>query len=169
MGLSSVPILLFCWHFAHFHLLGRLFVASLLQTSCALLVWSIGVPFEFYLDPIDWAMLGLLLPAQMAILGVLLINGFEFAEVLWRPRWQRAFSSMPTADAKALPKVSIHLACANDSNFIHSLLLSNLGIIQRRHSPNDPIFIVRSFIALIPVFQVIKNLPAIHSCDSQIP
>ncbi len=125
--LAIVPILLFCWHFAHFHLLGRLFVASLLQTSCALLVWSIGVPFEFYLDPIDWAMLGLLLPAQMAILGVLLINGFEFAEVLWRPRWQRAFSSMPTVDAKALPKVSIHLACANEPPEMVILTLDSLA------------------------------------------
>ncbi len=125
--LAVVPVLLFAWHFAHFFWLGRLFFAALIQTSCALLVWSIGVPFEFYLDPIDWAMLALLLPAQMAILGVLLINGFEFAEVLWRPRWQRAFASVPNVAAQSLPKVSIHLACANEPPEMVILTLDSLA------------------------------------------
>lgn len=125
--LAVLPILWFAWHFARFRWPGKLFFASLIQTSCALLVWSVGVPFEFYLDPVDWVMLGLLLPAQLAILGVLLINGFEFAEVLWRPRWQRAFTSLPAARTDRLPKVSIHLACANEPPEMVILTLDSLA------------------------------------------
>lgn len=125
--LAVVPILWFAWRFARFRWPGKLFFASLIQTSCALLVWSVGVPFEFYLDPVDWVMLGLLLPAQLAILGVLLINGFEFAEVLWRPRWQRAFASLPGAAVARLPKVSIHLACANEPPEMVILTLDSLA------------------------------------------
>jgi hypothetical protein len=88
--LAFVPVLWFVLAFRRFHLTGRLMFAGLIQSASALLVWSIGVPFDYYLDPLDWAMLAMLLPAQLAILAILLANGFEFVEAIWNRGWQRA-------------------------------------------------------------------------------
>ena len=129
--LAVIPILMFGWHFARLRFVGKLLFALLIQASCGLLVWSIGVPFEFYLDPFDWAMLALLLPAQLAILCVLLINGFEFAEAIWRPSWQRAFASKAVIEPNSiLPKVSIHLACANEPPEMVILTLDSLAALD---------------------------------------
>ncbi len=75
--------------------MGRLFFMALIQLACGLIVWSATLPFNFYLSPFDWAMLILLFPAQIAILGILLINGFEFTEVLWRRSWIRHAGMLP--------------------------------------------------------------------------
>ena len=127
---AVLPILLFAWHFARLRFFGKLLFSGLIQASCGVLIWSIGVPFEFYLDPLDWAMLGLLLPAQLAILGVLLINGFEFTEVIWRPHWVRTFASRVPDSNQPLPKVSIHLACANEPPEMVILTLDSLAALD---------------------------------------
>jgi cellulose synthase/poly-beta-1,6-N-acetylglucosamine synthase-like glycosyltransferase len=72
------------------------------------------VPFQFYLDVVDWGMLIVLFPAQLAILAILLINGFEFVEVLWRRKWLRHFGLLEPAPPEEQPFVSIHLACYNE-------------------------------------------------------
>ena len=87
--LAFFPMLWFGIRFSRFKLTGRLFFMALIQLACGLIVWSATLPFNFYLGPFDWAMLILLFPAQIAILGILLINGFEFTEVLWRRSWVR--------------------------------------------------------------------------------
>ncbi len=61
----------------------RFLYLGLIQLSASVIVWSISLPLAFYLSPLDWSMLLLLFPAQIAIILVLLINGFEFTEVLW--------------------------------------------------------------------------------------
>ncbi len=77
-------MIFFARRFSRFKLMGRLFFCALIQLACGLIVWSATLPFNFYLSWIDWTMLTLLFPAQIAILAILLINGFEFTEVLWR-------------------------------------------------------------------------------------
>jgi exo-beta-1,3-glucanase (GH17 family)/cellulose synthase/poly-beta-1,6-N-acetylglucosamine synthase-like glycosyltransferase len=111
--LAILPMLAFCLAFARFRLPGKLFFCLLIQSAAALLVWSIGVPFDFYLDPFDWAMLIVLLPAQVAILGILLGNGFEFTEAVWT-RWLRRGQLRDEPDRREWPFVSIHLACHNE-------------------------------------------------------
>lgn len=128
--LAFLPILWFARRFARFGFVGKLFFAGLLQGSATLLVWSIGVPFEFYLGPFDWAMLAILLPAQLAILGILLINGFEFTEVLSARRWIRPFASKPAPAGAKLPKVSLHLACANEPPEMVILTLDSLAALD---------------------------------------
>src|SRR3546814_20648660 len=79
-----LPMLWFALHFRHLRLPGRLFFCALIQANVAVLTWSVSLPLDFYLDPFDWAMLGLLLPAQVEIVAIMLINGFEFTEALWQ-------------------------------------------------------------------------------------
>ena len=100
--------------FARFRFGGRLFFALLAQVASSVLVWSIGVPFAFYLSPFDWTMFAILLPAQFAIVFILLGNGFEFTEAVWGRGWQRFARPLVQPGRKDWPFVSIHLACHNE-------------------------------------------------------
>ncbi len=112
--LALLPMLLFARQFSRFSLWGRVFFASMIQAGSALLVWSFTLPMEFYLEPLDWAMLLVLVPAQVAILAILLIHGFEFVDTLAQERWQRHFGRVaPTPGSRPI-KVSIHLPCHNE-------------------------------------------------------
>ncbi len=113
-ALAFLPMLWFAFAFARYKLIGRFVFLALIQLAAALIVWSATVPFFFYLDVVDWAMLILLFPAQLAILAVLLINGFEFTEVLWRGKWLRHFGLLQPDPPTEQPFVSIHLACHNE-------------------------------------------------------
>lgn len=112
--LAIIPMIWFGIRFSRFKLMGRLFFDVLIQLACGLIVWSVTLPFNFYLDWIDWSMLVLLFPAQVAILAILLINGFEFTEVLWRRKWMRHAGLLSPDPVEQQPFVSIHLACYNE-------------------------------------------------------
>jgi exo-beta-1,3-glucanase (GH17 family)/glycosyltransferase involved in cell wall biosynthesis len=112
--LALIPMLWFSIRFDRFYTTGKIFFCALIQAACSLLIWSIGVPFDFYLDPFDWTMLAVLLPAQLAILSILLCNGFEFTEALWTPKWRRFAGLRSEPERDEWPWVSIHLACHNE-------------------------------------------------------
>jgi exo-beta-1,3-glucanase (GH17 family)/cellulose synthase/poly-beta-1,6-N-acetylglucosamine synthase-like glycosyltransferase len=125
--LALLPMFWFARHFIRFYVTGILFFLGLIQLSASVIVWSISVPLAFYLSPLDWSMLLLLMPAQIAIILVLLINGFEFTEVLWRPRWLRHFDMLAPSPAAEQPFVSIHLACCNEPPEMVMLTLDSLA------------------------------------------
>ena len=131
--LALVPMLWFGIRFARFKLAGRAFFMVLLQLSAAVLVWSATLPFNFYLSPLDWAMLTLLFPAQIAIIAILLINGFEFTEVLWRRRWLRQAGLLEPDASAAQPFVSIHLACYNEPPEMVIATLDSLAALDYSH------------------------------------
>jgi exo-beta-1,3-glucanase (GH17 family)/cellulose synthase/poly-beta-1,6-N-acetylglucosamine synthase-like glycosyltransferase len=112
--LALLPMLLFVQHFRRFRLWGRVFFAGMIQAGSALLVWSFTLPMEFYLEPLDWTMLLVLVPAQVAILAILLIHGFEFVETLAQDGWRRHFGRVELAPEDVFPLVSIHLPCHNE-------------------------------------------------------
>ncbi|WP_329743469.1 glycosyltransferase family 2 protein [Dyella sp. A6] len=112
--LALLPMIWFARRYVRFKLTGRFFFCALIQLACGLIVWSATLPFNFYLDWIDWTMLALLFPAQVAILAILLINGFEFTEVLWRREWVRHAGMLRPDSPDKQPFVSIHLACYNE-------------------------------------------------------
>ncbi|MGH8125634.1 MAG: glycosyltransferase [Rhodanobacteraceae bacterium] len=112
--LALLPMIWFAWRFARFKLPGRFVFLALIQLAAGLIVWSVTVPFQFYLSVVDWSMLIVLFPAQLAILAILLINGFEFVEVLWHKKWLRHFGLLQPDPPEAQPFVSIHLACYNE-------------------------------------------------------
>ncbi len=92
--LALLPMFWFARHFIRFRMMGLAFFLVLMQLSASILVWMATLPYDFYLSPFDWVMLVLLFPAQLAIILILLINGFEFTEVLWRPSWLREFKML---------------------------------------------------------------------------
>ncbi|QWT20603.1 glycosyltransferase [Bacillus sp. NP157] len=129
-ALAFIPMLWFGIAFRRFKLGGLLFFMALVQLACGLIVWSATLPFNFYLGPFDWAMLILLFPAQIAILGILLINGFEFTEVLWRREWVRYAGMLPPDPVERQPFVSIHLACHNEPPEMVQLTLDSLAALD---------------------------------------
>ncbi|WP_225737336.1 glycosyltransferase [Dyella acidiphila] len=128
--LAIVPMLWFGIRFRRFKIMGRLFFDVLIQLACGLIVWSVTLPFNFYLDWVDWSMLVLLFPAQVAILAILLINGFEFTEVLWRRQWVRHAGMLPPDPPEKQPFVSIHLACYNEPPEMVIITLDSLAALD---------------------------------------
>jgi cellulose synthase/poly-beta-1,6-N-acetylglucosamine synthase-like glycosyltransferase/exo-beta-1,3-glucanase (GH17 family) len=128
--LALLPMFWFARHFIRFRALGLAFFLLLVQLSASILVWMATLPYDFYLNPLDWTMLGLLFPAQLAIILILLINGFEFTEVLWRPYWLREFKPLVPAPGAAQPFVSIHLACYNEPPEMVILTLDSLAALD---------------------------------------
>ena len=128
--LALLPMFWFARHFIRFRALGLAFFLVLVQLSASILVWMATLPYDFYLSPFDWAMLLLLFPAQFAIILILLINGFEFTEVLWRPRWLREFKPLTPKPGDPQPFVSIHLACYNEPPEMVILTLDSLAALD---------------------------------------
>jgi exo-beta-1,3-glucanase (GH17 family)/cellulose synthase/poly-beta-1,6-N-acetylglucosamine synthase-like glycosyltransferase len=128
--LALVPMFWFARYFIRFRAMGIAFFLALIQLSASILVWMATLPYDFYLDPFDWAMLVLLFPAQLAIILILLINGFEFTEVLWRPQWLREFRMLSPEPGEAQPFVSIHLACYNEPPEMVILTLDSLAALD---------------------------------------
>jgi exo-beta-1,3-glucanase (GH17 family)/glycosyltransferase involved in cell wall biosynthesis len=125
--LALLPMIWFARRFARFKLTGRFFFCALIQLACGLIVWSATLPFQFYLSWVDWTMLVLLFPAQIAILAILLINGFEFTEVLWRRKWVREAGMLRPDMPEKQPFVSIHLACYNEPPEMVQVTLDSLA------------------------------------------
>jgi exo-beta-1,3-glucanase (GH17 family)/cellulose synthase/poly-beta-1,6-N-acetylglucosamine synthase-like glycosyltransferase len=128
--LALLPMFWFARHFIRFKPAGLLFFCALIQLSASLAVWSATLPYAFYLDPFDWGMLLVLAPAQIAIIFILLINGFEFTEVLWRRRWMRDFGLLEPKPDDPQPFVSIHLACCNEPPEMVILTLDSLAAVD---------------------------------------
>lgn len=128
--IALLPMFWFARHFIRFRALGLAFFLALIQVSASILVWMATLPYDFYLDPLDWGMLVLLFPAQLAIILILLINGFEFTEVIWRPRWLREFRMLPPDPVEQQPFVSIHLACYNEPPEMVILTLDSLAALD---------------------------------------
>jgi exo-beta-1,3-glucanase (GH17 family)/cellulose synthase/poly-beta-1,6-N-acetylglucosamine synthase-like glycosyltransferase len=130
--LAFAPILLFASRFRRFRWAGIAFFAMLVQASAAALVWTASVPLRFYLDPLDWIMLAMLAPALVAMIAVLLVNGFEFVETMWNRGWLRAFGPHAGAPAHE-PFVSIHLPCCNEPPEMVTLTLNSLAHLDYRN------------------------------------
>jgi len=128
--IALLPMFWFARHFIRFKFMGLVFFCILIQLSASLMVWSSTLPYAFYLDPYDWAMLIVLAPAQLAIVMILLINGFEFTEVLWRRRWVREFGLLQPQPGENQPFVSIHLACCNEPPEMVILTLDSLAALD---------------------------------------
>ena len=131
--LALIPIVAFCIAFARFRWAGRLFFGVVIQAAMTLVVWLVTLPFEFYLNTLDWTMLALLLPALAAMLMILLANAFEFTEVVWQQHWQRHFRpERPALDAVE-PFVSIHLPCHNEPPEMVIQTLASLARLDYRN------------------------------------
>ena len=105
------------WFLLRWHTLrarGRLFYALLIQTVASALTLSASAPLVEDLSIVGTVAWAVLLPAQIALFAVILINGMELAEMSWLRSLRRTFTALPLSSEQALPKVSLHLAICNE-------------------------------------------------------
>jgi len=79
-----------------------------------------------------------LIPAQLAIIAVLLINGFEFTEALWNRGWLRRFRPLDSLPADP-PLVSIHLPCHNEPP---EMVIQTLDSLAQLDYPDFEVIVV---------------------------
>ncbi len=133
-SLLAAPLMLwFAFAFRRLRTTGRIVFCALIQGAVAALVWLATIPLEFYLGPADWVAIAVLVPAAAAMLAVLLANGFEFVEVLWRRAWRREFHPLAPAPLAHEPFVSIHLPACNEPPEMVILTLDSLARLDYRN------------------------------------
>jgi cellulose synthase/poly-beta-1,6-N-acetylglucosamine synthase-like glycosyltransferase/exo-beta-1,3-glucanase (GH17 family) len=96
---------------------GRLFYAMLIQAVASILVWTVSEVATEAFQASVYIAWGLLMLTQLVLFTVILSDGFELTEVLWRNRWSRAIAParhLSAADPDHAKKVSIHVPCYNE-------------------------------------------------------
>ncbi len=132
-SLLAAPLMLgFAFAFRRLRAAGRIVFCVLIQAAVAALVWLATIPLEFYLGPADWVAIAVMVPAAAAMLAVLLANGFEFVEVLWRRAWRRDYRPLEPAPLAHQPFVSIHLPACNEPPEMVILTLESLARLDYR-------------------------------------
>jgi exo-beta-1,3-glucanase (GH17 family)/cellulose synthase/poly-beta-1,6-N-acetylglucosamine synthase-like glycosyltransferase len=126
-AIALLPMIWFAARFRHFRFSGKFFFCAMIQAAVGLAIWLVGVPLEVYLSRLDWSALAMLIPALLGITFILLVNGFEFTEVLWRRTWRREFKPLEQVPAGHQPFVSIHLPCHNEPPEMVMLTMDSLA------------------------------------------
>lgn len=119
---------------------GQFFYAALIQAVMSVFVWAIMAAMAEKIlstDVIAWiALIG----AQIVLLALLLVDGYELTEVIWANERRRQFEPhqnwVPPADA---PKVSIHVPCYNEPPH---MVIETLDALAWVDYPNLEIIVV---------------------------
>jgi exo-beta-1,3-glucanase (GH17 family)/cellulose synthase/poly-beta-1,6-N-acetylglucosamine synthase-like glycosyltransferase len=136
--LALLPSLLFVKYSKNIQLRGKLAYFLIIQVFSSLLSYSLFAPVIKGLDGFNVAMWGLLLPVQLALLLVVLINGFEFVELVWKGR-QREFTPPAPAPLQHTPKVSLHVAICNEPP---DLVIDTLNNLAKLNYPNYEVLVI---------------------------
>ena len=131
--LALLPMIAFLAAFRHLRLPSRIFFASLIQGCASLAVWLLAIPYDYYLRPVDWIGVAVLVPTVLVMVIILLANGFEFAEMFWRGNLRRRFAAVPLPNDAPEPRVSIHLACCNEPPAMVIATLDSLAALDWRN------------------------------------
>ncbi len=124
--IAFLPMAWFLWRWKDLRLVGKVFFAMLVQIAATLVIWTMSTPVMRDVAPATELMLGILLPAQLLLVIVVLINGIELTELTWAGRLKRAFTPLPPDTIKRFPKVSLHLPCYNEPPEMVKLTIDSL-------------------------------------------
>jgi exo-beta-1,3-glucanase (GH17 family)/cellulose synthase/poly-beta-1,6-N-acetylglucosamine synthase-like glycosyltransferase len=137
--LAILPITWFLSRWNHLQTRGRLFYASLIQCAASLVTWAAFVPFTEYMSAGATLMWSILLPAQLLIVLVMLVNGLELAEITWTRQLRRQFRPLSAEEARCQPKVSIHLPICNEPPH---LVIETLDSLARLDYPDFEVLVL---------------------------
>jgi len=145
--LALLPMLFFLYKRRTQPFSGRLFFSLLLQTVTSSLVWIAFTPITIEFLPAETAAWAMLLPMQIGLLAVVLINGFEMSEMLWPEGLRRRFFPLRHDLDVGLPKVSIHVACCKEPpemvmatmNSLAALDYPNFEVLLVDNNTHDPV------------------------------
>ncbi len=119
---------------------GQLFYAALIQVVMSILVWAVMAAMAEKIinaNTIAWVAL---IGAQVVLLLLLLVDGFELTEVIWTNERRRPFvPHQDWAPNAAAPKVSIHVPCYNEPPH---MVIQTLDALARLDYPNYEILVI---------------------------
>jgi exo-beta-1,3-glucanase (GH17 family)/cellulose synthase/poly-beta-1,6-N-acetylglucosamine synthase-like glycosyltransferase len=137
--LALWPMLWFLRRHNNLKLGGQLFYAGLIQAVTSVLVWAVlAALIENIITTTSLAWVVLIL-AQLVLLAVLLVDGYELTEVVWSNQWRRNFmphDAQPRPDA---PKVSIHVPCYNEPPH---MVIETLNALFALNYPNFEVLVI---------------------------
>lgn len=113
-AIGVVALFWFMFSFSNLQLPSRIAFGVVLQAVISLFAWLVALPFDYYMRPIDWTFLVILVPSLLAMSTILLTNFFEFVEMFWPGNLRHVYRPRPLAPGAREPKVSLHLACCNE-------------------------------------------------------
>lgn len=106
---------------------GWLVFGLLIQGSAALVVHGACYVFRPWITGVSRLSWIFLFPSLLFVLAVVLIRGFEMAELLWRRHWSRQLTPFKPQNRAYQPKVSIHVACHREPPEMVIRLLDSLA------------------------------------------
>ena len=124
--IAFLPVAWFLMRWKDLRLAGKVFFAMLVQFAATLVIWTMSTPVVRDLAPATELMVFVLLPAQLLLLVVVLINGIEVTELTWSGRLKRGFKPHAPDVIKRFPKVSLHLPCYNEPPEMVKLTIDSL-------------------------------------------
>jgi exo-beta-1,3-glucanase (GH17 family)/cellulose synthase/poly-beta-1,6-N-acetylglucosamine synthase-like glycosyltransferase len=136
---ALLPMAWFVTRWREIRSAGRLFYAGLMQLAASLVTWAAFVPIAEYMSIGATLMWSVLLPAQVLIVGVMLVNGLELAEMTWLKRLRREFRPLAPTEGARRPKVSIHLPICNEPP---ALVGETLASLARLDYPDFEVIVV---------------------------
>ena len=152
--IAVLPVIWFLGKWKDLRLPGKIFFAVLVQFAATLVIWTMSTPMIRDLAPTTHLMVGVLLPAQLLLLTVVLINGIELTELTWAGRMKRGFKPMPPGAITRFPKVSLHLPCYNEPPEMVKLTIDSLMALDY---PNFEILVLDNNTKDPKVWEPIKD------------
>ncbi len=137
--LFLAPILLYLYKRGDQPFQGKLFFSLLVQTIGSSLIWILFTPITVEFLPAETAAWAFLVPMQVGLLAVVLINGFEMSEMLWPEGLKRRFYPLRHDSDKGLPKVSIHVACCREPS---DMVIATMNSLAALDYPNYEVLLI---------------------------
>ncbi|CAK0763617.1 Cellulose synthase/poly-beta-1,6-N-acetylglucosamine synthase-like glycosyltransferase [Azospirillaceae bacterium] len=137
--LALGPTLFFLRRWREIRWIGKLFYCALIQSVSSIIVWTVVAAMTSGLATTTEVTWGFLILCQMALLGVMLLDGLELAEVLWMERFRRPFKPIVGPPRDDLPKVSIHTPCHNEPPH---MVIDTLNALARLDYPDFEVLVI---------------------------
>ncbi len=138
-ALAFFPILWFVHRKQNLKFAGHLFYAALMQIVASIFVWAIMAAMAEKIingNTMAWAVL---IGAQIVLLALLLVDGFELTEVVWANERRRKFDPQEWTPPLNAPKVSIHVPCYNEPPH---MVIETLNALARLEYPNFEVLVI---------------------------
>jgi len=138
--LLALPIVgWFLWRRRDINAGGLVFFPLLIQATASLLVWTwVQVNHAAY-DPGLRAIWYTMISMQVVLFGVILADGLEITELMFRSHWRRLIKPKRHAPMMGGPKVSIHVPCYNEPPH---MVIETMDALARLNYDNFEVLII---------------------------
>ncbi|GMV39467.1 MAG: hypothetical protein AMXMBFR64_11830 [Myxococcales bacterium] len=125
--LGLAVMLTFARRNGHLEPAGLSVMLGAIQLGATLVTWTGHIASQHYLTPLMTVTWSALFLAQALVIALLLVDTFEISELVWARSLRRQFFPVLRSHAGHQPKVSIHLAIANEPSEMVAMTLRSLA------------------------------------------